>query len=70
MPDRWTVTRARLGVAVRTGAPADEIDALRRDLRAHAAASQLRRMVTAEPPFTNAQLDELAAIAAAAKAAA
>jgi len=64
MATTWTALRSRLGVAVRTGAPAEVIDGLRRDLRATVTAAHLREAVTADPPFTVGQLAELVNTAA------
>jgi hypothetical protein len=62
MAGSWTALRSRLGVAIRTGAPTQVIDGLRRDLRATVTANHLREAVAADPPFTADQLAELAEI--------
>lgn len=56
----WTQARARVALAVRNGLPPEQVEDLRRDLRAERLAEHIRKTVEAAPPLTPEQRDRLA----------
>lgn len=58
----WTNVRSALALAIRDGLPPEQIEALRRDLRAARAHAYLRDLISADRPPTAAQRRELAAV--------
>lgn len=58
----WTNVRSAIAVAVRTGQPPEQIEALRREYRASRAHAYLNDLVSSPLAPTPAQCRELAAV--------
>lgn len=58
----FTKARSSLALAVRDGAPAEQVDELRRDMRAERLAEVIKRTVDAAPQLSAEQRERLAAL--------